>query len=173
MNHGYKVWSSLLQQKFALISTITSLKTKLIVCVTKEKRNARLNLLADDNENDMNMLINCWILDHVFSFLQKKLNLRKKSCKFVTKTKISRPVVGVAVTHKFMDLCTPFVSQGEFHCMYSKSPNTAFKICSCGFQLYFPIYHGHALLLSEVAHCKHPTGFPEMYLSNAVVLPSC
>jgi len=99
--------------------------------------------------------------------------LRKKSCKFVTKTKISRPVVGVAVTHKFMDLCTPFVSQGEFHCMYSKSPNTAFKICSCSFQSNFPIYHGHALLLSAVAHCKHHTGFPEIYLSNAVVLPSC
>jgi len=33
--------------------------------------------------------------------------LRKKSCKFVTKTKISRPVVGVAVTHKLWIYALP------------------------------------------------------------------
>jgi len=27
-------------------------------------------LLADDNENHMLMLINCWILDHVCSFFK-------------------------------------------------------------------------------------------------------
>jgi len=38
---GYKVLSSLLQQKCTLISTMNSLKTKLIVCGTKEGRDAR------------------------------------------------------------------------------------------------------------------------------------
>ena len=58
--------------------------------------------------------------------------------------------MGVAVTHTFMNLCTPFIRWGEFHTMYSKSAHTTFKICRCGFQLNFPIFQGHALLLSAV-----------------------
>ena len=33
------------------------------------------NLVADDNENYMFMLINCWILDHVCSFFKWNLSL--------------------------------------------------------------------------------------------------
>jgi len=33
------------------------------------------NLLADDNKNHMVMLINCWTLDHVRSFLKLSLSL--------------------------------------------------------------------------------------------------
>jgi len=57
--------------------------------------------------------------------------------------------------------------------MYSKSAHTAFKIFICGFQLNFPIFQGHALLLLAVAHCKYRAGCPEVYLSNAIGFSSC
>jgi len=45
--------------------------------------------------------------------------------------------------------------------MYSKSAHTTFKLCSCDFKLNIPIFQGSALLLSAVAHCKCPSGFPK------------
>jgi len=57
-------------------------------------------LLADDNENGMHMLINCWILDYLCSFLNKTLISFKYVCikkwthkisaRFQSRTEISR-----------------------------------------------------------------------------------
>jgi len=101
----------------------------------------------------------------------QKIYVIQNHWKFVTKTKVSWPVVGVAATQMFMDLCTPFIRQGEFHNL---------QICAHNFQnfyLWFSIKYSDIwrawIIAFSSGSLQISCSLSKIYLSNPMVFLSC